>query len=203
LRLYTKDDPIMAQSIRQQILISGVGGQGVLFVTRLLAEAAIARGLRVFTCETHGMAQRGGTVVSHLKIGEFYSPLIRAGQADGLLALKFENLAQHGIFLKPGGWAVVNAGPEQPAAVPGTGFAVDADRLARSTGNAKSLNLIVLGFALAAMQKTPKDGSRLFCTLADIESVVESQFGKKGKQAAGFLQAIHTGYDAGPGRLGP
>jgi len=94
----------MAKSIRQQILISGIGGQGVLFVTRLLAEAAIARGLPVFTCETHGMAQRGGTVVSHLKVGEFYSPLIRAGQADGMLVLKSENLAQHGVFLKPSGW---------------------------------------------------------------------------------------------------
>jgi indolepyruvate ferredoxin oxidoreductase beta subunit len=190
----------MAQSIRQQILISGLGGQGVLFVTRLLAEAAIARGLRVFTCETHGMAQRGGTVVSHLKIGEFFSPLIRAGQADGLLALKAENLTQHGIFLKPDGWAVVNAGAEGPGALPGTGFAVDADNLARTTGNLKSLNLIVLGFALAVAQNAKQDAGRLFCTLADIENVVEARFGKKGKQA--FLQAIHTGYEAGPGRLG-
>ncbi|MDH3344895.1 MAG: 2-oxoacid:acceptor oxidoreductase family protein, partial [Desulfobacteraceae bacterium] len=48
--------------MRQQIVISGVGGQGVLFVTRLLAEAAIMKGFSVFTSETHGMAQRGGTV---------------------------------------------------------------------------------------------------------------------------------------------
>ncbi|MGD2016130.1 MAG: 2-oxoacid:acceptor oxidoreductase family protein, partial [Desulfobacterales bacterium] len=72
------DEPIM-----QQLIISGVGGQGVLFVTRLLAEAAILRGLAVFTSETHGMAQRGGTVLSHLKVGEHTSPLIRPAQADG------------------------------------------------------------------------------------------------------------------------
>jgi indolepyruvate ferredoxin oxidoreductase beta subunit len=56
----------MGETIMQQIIISGVGGQGVLFVTRLLAEAAIKKGLAVFTSETHGMAQRGGTVLSHL-----------------------------------------------------------------------------------------------------------------------------------------
>jgi indolepyruvate ferredoxin oxidoreductase beta subunit len=61
----------MSKMVRQQILISGVGGQGVLFITILLAEAAINKGLPVFTSETHGMAQRGGTVVSHLKVGNF------------------------------------------------------------------------------------------------------------------------------------
>ena len=186
----------MVKSIRQQILISGVGGQGVLFVTRLLAEAAIARGLPVFTCETHGMAQRGGTVVSHLKVGEFYSPLIRVGQADGMLALKSENMAQHGVFLKPSGWAVVNAGAEEALIFPGTGFTVDADDLAQTTGNLKSLNLIILGFALAVAEKTKKGPGRLFCTLADIEKVVESDFGKKGKQASAFLKALRAGYEA-------
>jgi len=53
----------MNASVKQQVIISGVGGQGVLFVTRLLAEAAINKGLPVFTSETHGMAQRGGTVL--------------------------------------------------------------------------------------------------------------------------------------------
>ena len=96
-------------TIKQQIIISGVGGQGVLFVTRLLAEAAMMKGFPVLTSETHGMAQRGGTVVSHLKVGDFSSPLIRPFSADGLLALKPESLAQHGGFVKPGGWAIVNS----------------------------------------------------------------------------------------------
>jgi hypothetical protein len=80
--------------------------------------------------------------------------------------------------------------------LPGTGFTVDADGLAQTTGNVKSLNLIILGFALAVAQKTKKDSGRLFCTLADIENVVESNFGKKGKQAAAFVQAIKAGYEA-------
>jgi indolepyruvate ferredoxin oxidoreductase beta subunit len=174
----------------------------VLFVTRLLAEAAIGRGIPVFTCETHGMAQRGGTVVSHLKVGEFYSPLIRAGQADGMLVMKSENLAQHGVFLKPGGWAVVNAGAQELLALKGTGYAVDADDLAQASNNVKSLNLIVLGFALAVAQEMKKDPGRLFCTLADIEKVVKSDSGKKASQNAAFLKAIHTGYEAGLDGLG-
>lgn len=97
------------RATRQQILVSGVGGQGVLFITRLLADAAIACGHPVLTSETHGMAQRGGIVVSHLKVGAFESPLIRAGGADGLVALKEENLSAHRRFLSPSGWAVVSA----------------------------------------------------------------------------------------------
>ena len=186
----------MTAAVRQQILISGVGGQGVLFVTRLLAEAAILRGLPVFTSETHGMAQRGGTVVSHLKIGDFHSPLIRAGQADGLLVLKAENVAQHALFLKPGGWITVNAGEEAAFDVPGKISRIDADRLSQEVGQPKSLNLVVLGFALAVAEKMKKNSDRLFCSRADIEAAVASGSENKPQQAAAFLKAIRSGYDA-------
>ena len=138
-------------TIQQQIIISGVGGQGVLFVTRLLAEAAMMKGFRVLTSETHGMAQRGGTVVSHLKVGDYSSPLVRPFTADGLLALKPESLAQHGCFVKPGGWAVVNS--DLPVPEPGELAItnIDADSLARTIGNLKSVNLIVLGAALSRL----------------------------------------------------
>ena len=186
----------MKASVQQQILVSGVGGQGVLFVTRLLAEAAMARGLAAFTCETHGMAQRGGTVVSHLKVGDFHSPLIRAGQADGLVALKSENVAQHGVFLKPGGWVVANAGADVKFDVAGTVYAFDADRLAQENDLVKSLNLVVLGFALSVAEKRMAKPNRLFCTLADIETVVARRFKQKGTPSSGLLTAIKTGYAA-------
>jgi indolepyruvate ferredoxin oxidoreductase beta subunit len=187
----------MSAAVKQQILISGVGGQGVLFVTRLLAEAAIGKGLPVYTSETHGMAQRGGTVVSHFKTGDFASPLIRPGRADGLIVLKAENLAQHGAFLKAGGWAVVNA--ENGAALPGPvrPFRIDADALAQKSGQVKSLNLILLGFALAVAETAlPPDG-RLFCGWAEIDSVVAERFGEKPKQYHAFKTALETGYAAG------
>jgi indolepyruvate ferredoxin oxidoreductase beta subunit len=185
-----------SRAVRQELLISGVGGQGVLFATRLLAEAAMIRGLPVFTSETHGMAQRGGTVISHFKVGRFFSPLVRAGHADGLLVLKSENLAQHGVFLKAGGWAVVNARDGESPELPATVATVDADDLARKSGSVKSVNLVVLGFALAFAGKMKNAPGRLFCTLADLEQVVQRSFRDNGKQVSAFLKAIHTGYDA-------
>jgi indolepyruvate ferredoxin oxidoreductase, beta subunit len=196
MQSFKKDHEIMAQSVRQQLLISGVGGQGVLLVTRLLAEAAIRRDIAVLTSETHGMAQRGGTVLSHLKVGDFYSPLIRSGQADGLIVLKSENLIPHAVFLKSGGWAIVNAAPGEKFDLPGTVFDIDADAIAQRTGSVKSANLIALGYALAVAEKIGKEPGRLFCRRADLERVIESTYGHKKNQAADFLRAIQAGYNA-------
>src|SRR5690242_16393738 len=148
---------------QQQLIISGVGGQGILFITRLLAETAIAKKLPVLTSETHGMAQRGGIVISHLKIGDFSSPLVRPGHADGLIALKPENVALHRFFLKKEGWIAANAsaafllGPEVDAAT------VDADAMALGLGNPQAVNLVVLGRALST--------GGLFCTREEVEGV--------------------------------
>ena len=180
----------MQVPINQQIVISGVGGQGVLFVTRLLAEAAIARGLAVLSSETHGMAQRGGTVLSHLKVGDFSSPLIRPGHADLLLALKAENIAQHAAFLTPEGWIAVNA-----AAPPADGgdhrsLALDADRLARGL-SPRAVNLILLGFALAA--GAAECEKPLFCGLADIQSVLQKRLGAQPALLEDALAALTAG----------
>ena len=178
-------------TIKQQIVISGVGGQGVLFVTRLLAEAAMMKGFPVLTSETHGMAQRGGTVVSHLKIGDFSSPLIRPFTADGLLALKPESLTLHGGFVRPGGWAVING--SQPLQEYGELMVslVDADTLARGIGNLKSINLIMLGAALSRLSAT-KD--LLFCTLADIQAVLNTQVSGAPSKLEKLSAAIGAGY---------
>ncbi len=186
----------MPKSENQQIIISGVGGQGVLFVTRLLAEAAINKGIAVFTSETHGMAQRGGTVLSHLKVGEYASPLIRPAQADGLLALRAENLTQHGAFLKDGGWVVVNGQDHIKKDHSGSLGAVDADTLAQEIGNPKAVNLIVLGFALAMVDKKGSNSITLFCTPADIKAVLKDRFGRKKEMLDASLKAFEAGYNA-------
>ena len=180
----------MSKTIKQQILISGVGGQGVLFVTGLLAEAAINKGLSVFTSETHGMAQRGGTVLSHFKVGNFSSPLIRPFKADGLLVLRDENIAQHGAFLQKGGWAVVNSDKDIKIDNNVSAKGIDADRLAQEISNPKSVNLIVLGFALA------RAGGRinLFCALSDIKKVLRKRFGSRKKLLDASVKALEAGY---------
>jgi indolepyruvate ferredoxin oxidoreductase beta subunit len=187
----------MNQTVNQQIIISGVGGQGVLFVTRLLAEAAISKGLAVFTSETHGMAQRGGTVLSHFKVGSYTSPLIRPAQADGLLALRAENLAQHGGFLKDNGWIIANGQDDIKTEKNMPLDAIDADMLARDIANPKAVNLIVLGFALAMAEKKGGNGNSLFCSLAEITAVLEGRFGKNQKMLEASLKALEAGYNAG------
>ena len=184
----------MGKTVKQQILISGVGGQGVLFVTGLLAEAAINKGLPVFTSETHGMAQRGGTVVSHFKVGDFSSPLIRPFQADALLVLKDENIVQHGSFLKKDGWAVVNSGNDLKIGKTLTASAIDADKLAQKIANPKSVNLIMLGFALAKAGKKGGGQINLFCTLTDIKKVLRKKFSNRKKLIDASIKALDTGY---------
>jgi indolepyruvate ferredoxin oxidoreductase beta subunit len=182
---------------KQQILVGGVGGQGVLFVTSLLAEAAIRKGLPVFTSETHGMAQRGGTVVSHLKVGSFSSPMIRPGHGNVLLALKPESIADHEAFLGPDAWIVVNR-PTPGNAIRGRQlFALDADETAKKTGNPKSANLVLLGFALAQAPRTPKGSGRLFCSPGDLKSVLEERLAGREGMLEACIRALEAGHGAG------
>jgi indolepyruvate ferredoxin oxidoreductase beta subunit len=147
--------------MKQQIVISGIGGQGVLFVTRILAEAAVEKGMEVLTSETHGMAMRGGTVISHVKVGPFTSPLIRTGQADIGLFLHAGNLEVHRGFLKPGGLIYMNAAKGGG----GGSEAIDATRIAREHGSLVIANLVLLGFAVRQ--------GRLFCDAATCEAVLK------------------------------
>lgn len=185
-----------AGDIRQQIVLSGVGGQGILFLSRILADAAIAKGLPVLASETHGMAQRGGVVTSHLKVGGFFSPLVRAGHADGLLVLKEENLPLHGPFLSPGGWVVVNA----PAAPKEDGgirvHALDADALALAAKTPQAVNLILLGFALAHLGgRGPEEG--LFCTADDVRDALRRRHASAGTLVSASLSALELGIARG------
>lgn len=129
-------------AMKQQIIVSGIGGQGVLFLTRVIAQVAVDRGIPVLTSETHGMAQRGGTVLSTIKVGAFASPLIRAGQADLGLLLWEANLPVHRSLLKAEGALVICSTKE------GEGVRLDAAGQARQLGNPVLANLILLGRAV-------------------------------------------------------
>jgi len=90
-------------------VLSGLGGQGILFLTKVLAQCALNRGLPVLGAETHGMAQRGGSVVSHLRIGDVQNSLVREGTARYLISLE-ENEAYRNIpFLAENGRLYANA----------------------------------------------------------------------------------------------
>lgn len=177
---------------RQQIVLSGLGGQGVLFVSRLMADAAIRRGEPVLTSETHGMAQRGGVVLSHLKIGGFASPLVRTGHADGLFVLKEENLSRHRPFLAPSGWVVVNARPGRAGEPAGAVHAIDADGLALAAGNGQAANLVLLGFALARLGARG-EGGLLFCSAPEIREALAERMGKKEALLQASFEALSLG----------
>jgi len=145
-----------------QIVIAGIGGQGVLFGARVFTELARRRGLAVLGSENHGMSQRGGSVTSHLRIGEFHGPLVAEGDADMLFALDCLEAHRNLPFLRAangqrGALCVVsapNAGafPDTRVAPALMQMGIDihtcaADATALEMGDPLAANLLLLGFA--------------------------------------------------------
>ena len=151
----------------KNIIICGVGGQGTVLAAKVLSQAAISKGERVLSAETIGMAQRGGSVVSHVRIGEdVYSPLVPQGQADVLIAFEAAEAVRNIAYLKEGGSVIVNKKVVQPvtASLSGKAFdekemisyleklagnviAVDTDQACQDLGSSKVVNMVLLGAA--------------------------------------------------------
>lgn len=152
------------------ILIAGVGGQGVVLASRLLALTAMKAGFRVSTAETIGMSQREGSVSSHVRIGEdVKGSLIPLGEADLILGLEPSETVRNLPFLKKGGRVLVNTHAVFPAskpegspeydplallsflreACPGSGC-FDFTKLAGEAGTSRAANVAMLGSAAAA-----------------------------------------------------
>jgi indolepyruvate ferredoxin oxidoreductase beta subunit len=141
-----------------QLILSGVGGQGVLFSTRIFTTLALEKGYNVIGSETHGMAQRGGSVISHLKIGDHSSPLVRKGMADILLSFDRDEVYRTLGFLKRGGLCFVNSPKEdfwdarvkdylEENEIMACSF--PADKVALALGAPRSANLALIGYALS------------------------------------------------------
>lgn len=152
--------------MNKDILICGVGGQGTVLASKIIAAAAMEEGSPVHSAETIGMAQRGGSVTSHVRIGgEAYSPLIPFGGADMLLAFEPGEAVRNLRYLKKGGIAVVNTSAVKPVteSLKETGYDgsemtaylkekcscifVNAEEVCRPFGSTKFFNIIMLGVA--------------------------------------------------------
>jgi indolepyruvate ferredoxin oxidoreductase beta subunit len=141
-----------------QMILSGVGGQGILFATRIFTTLALEKGYNVIGSETHGMAQRGGSVISHLKIGQYSSPLVRKGTADILFAFDQDEAYRTLSFLKRGGICFVNS-PKEDFWDPGIkgylekneirAYSFPADKVALALDAPRSANLALIGYALS------------------------------------------------------
>ena len=149
------------------IILCGVGGQGTILASKLIASAAMSRGIPVKTAETIGMAQRGGSVFSHVRVGEgVASPLMARGNADLIIAFEPAEAVRQLSFLKPGGCVVASSRPVVPVSAMTGGPAyeyeaimaylrekvsnlvvIDADQAAADLGSSKYLNVVLLGAA--------------------------------------------------------
>jgi indolepyruvate ferredoxin oxidoreductase beta subunit len=146
------------------VLICGVGGQGILLASDILAQAALNEGCDVKKSEVHGMAQRGGSVVSHVRFGaKVYSPLIEEETADFILAFEKLEGVRYLHFLAPKGTIIVDtlelpplsvlAGKETyPLDIPGTirkktkhAYFIDGSEIAKKLGNIRTQNVVLLG----------------------------------------------------------
>ncbi len=142
--------------MRYQIVLTGVGGQGTIFLVKLLAQCALNKGIDFIGTETHGMAQKGGTVISYLKIGDFKAPLVGEGQADLLLGLYPTETLRFLHYLKPEGHIVTNVEDDFPEIDGFNVFSVKASELAvKGEVNPKSLNVFILGYSLKVIENFP------------------------------------------------
>ncbi len=141
-------------------IIVGVGGQGSIFASRVLGEAALREGYEITSAETHGMAQRGGTVEVHVRLGSSYGPLIPLRTADAIVGLEPAECVRFARYVSPNGTAIVNT---CPVPAPGITYppvktlievlsltcqrviAYNATKLALEAGNSKTLNVVMLG----------------------------------------------------------
>jgi indolepyruvate ferredoxin oxidoreductase beta subunit len=156
------------------ILMVGIGGQGTILASNILGQACLLEGRSVKGAETHGMAQRGGSVESHIRVDGQFGPLIAPGQADLLLSFDLLEALRYSHYLKLGGVMVVNRhlvlptsvytqkidAPNEDDIIAALGkfrlCLLDADQIAQEAGSPLSQNVVMLGAASPAMPLKPE-----------------------------------------------
>lgn len=156
------------------ILIVGIGGQGTILASNILGEACLIEGRHVKGAETHGMAQRGGSVESHIRIGGVHGPLIPPGMADLLISFDLLEAYRYSHYLKKDGVLVTNSRMVLPTSVYTQKLPMpkeeeivavlktydlrllDAEKLATDAGSPLSQNVVMLGAAAGTMPLKPE-----------------------------------------------
>ncbi len=185
--------------MKTDIILAGVGGQGILSIASILGEAVLRENLYLKQAETHGMSQRGGAVVSHLRISDepIFSDLIPLGTADLILSVEPMEALRYLPFLSGSGYVVTNTTSfenipnypnvndilaevqKQPHFV-----AIDADGIAGGIGNKRASNMVMLGAATPFIQVDPEK----------LEAGIVHVFEKKGEDVVRLnLEAFAAG----------
>lgn len=188
--------------MKLDILVVGVGGQGALTTAHLIARSAMRAGLNVITAETHGMAQRGGSVEVHVRIGEVFAPLIRDGSADIVLALEPVEALRYARFIGKKTLVVLNSRKIVPPSVTaglgtypeleeivehlrkiaGKVVLVPASDIALKLGDVVVANVVIVGILLSLVELPFK--------LEHVEEVIRETM----RDAEINLRALKIGY---------
>jgi indolepyruvate ferredoxin oxidoreductase beta subunit len=178
-----------------QIVLAGVGGQGILFAARIFSQLGLKLGLSVMGSETHGMSQRGGSVVAHMKLGVYHSPMIRTGTADLLYSFDEKETYLNLKFLRRGGLCFVNLMSADRfdekilrhlKNKDITLRAYDASGVALKMGSIRSANIALIGYS-AGTGLLPFDSE-------NIKGILESVSQKTNRESN--LKAFETGFKA-------
>lgn len=193
--------------MKLDIILSGVGGQGILSIAAIIGEAALKEGLHIKQAEVHGMSQRGGDVQSNLRISsdKIYSDLIAKGSADVIISLEPMEALRYLPYLSQEGWIVTNTAayvniknyPEietildELSSMPNV-ILLDVDTLAKESGVARAANIVLLGAA-----------SVILGIEADkLEDAITQVFSRKGEAIVEMnIKAFRTGRSVGESQM--
>ena len=187
--------------MKRDIILAGVGGQGILSIATTIGAAALNTGLHLKQAEVHGMSQRGGDVSSNLRIAdhEIASDLIPYGKADLIISVEPMESLRYLPLLSPGGWLITNTKPfinitnypkmedliaeiEKSA----NHIALDADQIAKDLGSARSANMVILGAASPFLE----------IEFSELQDAIRRIFGRKGDEIVKLnLDALQAGRD--------
>ncbi len=186
---------------RLNILLTGVGGQGILTSSTILARAAMEEGKNVITAETHGMAQRGGSVEVHVRIGDVYSPLIPEGKADYVISLEMAEALRYTKYFSDRTVSIISEDKIIPPSVsrgeanypdkdtvrknlPGKVYFFNARDVASRAGNVLAANVAILGAFCKVCN---------YLSLPSLEKAIEYVFPQKLVEIN--VKALRMGYE--------
>ncbi|KAA8923028.1 indolepyruvate oxidoreductase subunit beta [Thermoplasma sp.] len=148
---------------RINILLTGVGGQGIITMGKMIGNAAVNAGVKVLVAETHGLSQRGGSVQVHIRIGDVIAPLIEKGRADFIVGLEASEVLRNLSYANKSTVFILNRQTIKPV-VPSVNapdidavveklqafsyYIVDGEEMAKDAGNPKGSNAVIIGFML-------------------------------------------------------
>jgi indolepyruvate ferredoxin oxidoreductase beta subunit len=186
--------------MKQDIILAGVGGQGILSIATVIGSAALEQGLHLKQAEVHGMSQRGGDVQSNLRLSSnpIYSDLIPRGAADLIVSLEPLEALRYIPYLAPEGWIITNTVPfenipDYPPMDQVMGalnklprvIAIDVDAIAKEVGSPRSANMVLLGATASVLGILDPDKLR---------DGIRRIFGRKGEE---IVEANIKAFDAG------